>query len=99
MVSNDEDVPQDSLNITEKDLEIAQLKDNLAENDAILDELLMRQDSIESTRNQDLERRFETVMKMVQRETRGQNPALEDKVKEVYFADVDSADIVTQRKQ
>ncbi|MEC8832367.1 MAG: type IX secretion system membrane protein PorP/SprF, partial [Bacteroidota bacterium] len=83
LVSNDEDVPQDSLNLTEKDLEIAQLKDKLAENDAILDELLMRQDSIESTRKKDLERRFETVMKMVQRETRGQNPALEEKAKEV----------------
>jgi len=99
MVSNDEDVPQDSLNVTKKDLEIAQLKDKLAENDAILDELLMRQDSIESTRKQDLERRFETVMKMVQRETRGQNPALEQKAKEVYFANMDSTDIVTRRKQ
>ena len=59
LVSNDEDVPQDSLNITDKDLEIAQLQDKLAENDAILDELLMRQDSIESTRKKDLERRFE----------------------------------------
>ena len=99
MVSNDENVPQDSLNITDKDLEIAQLQEKLAENDAILDELLMRQDSIESTRKQDLERRFETVMKMVQRETRGQNPALEEKAKEVYFANMDSADIVTRRKQ
>nr|WP_297784283.1 PorP/SprF family type IX secretion system membrane protein [uncultured Allomuricauda sp.] len=99
LVSNDEDVPQDSLNLTDKDLEIAQLKDKLAENDAILDELLMRQDSIESTRKKDLERRFETVMKMVQRETRGQNPALEQKAKEVYFANVDSAEIVTRRKQ
>ncbi|HKL90053.1 MAG TPA: SPOR domain-containing protein, partial [Allomuricauda sp.] len=80
-------------------LEIAQLQDKLAENDAILDELLMRQDSIESTRKEDLERRFETVMKMVQRETRGQNPALEQKAKEVYFANMDSTDIVTRRKQ
>ncbi len=99
LVSNEEDVPQDSVNITKKDIEIAQLKDKLAENDAILDELLMRQDSIESTRKQDLERRFETVMKMVQRETRGQNPALEQKAKEVYFANMDSADIVSRRKQ
>jgi len=99
MVSNDENVPQDSLNITDKDLEIAQLQEKLAENDAILDELLMRQDSIESTRKQDLERRFETVMKMVQRETRGQNPALEQKAKAVYFANMDSTDIVTRRKQ
>ena len=99
LVSNDEDVPQDSLNISDKDLEIAQLQDKLAENDAILDELLMRQDSIESTRKEDLERRFETVMKMVQRETRGQNPALEQKAKEVYFANMDSSDIVTRKKQ
>ena len=99
LVSNDEDVPQDSLNISDKDLEIAQLQDKLAENDAILDELLMRQDSIESTRKEDLERRFETVMKMVQRETRGQNPALEQKAKEVYFANMDSSNIVTRRKQ
>ncbi len=99
LVSNDKDVPQDSLNITDKDLAIAQLKDKLAENDAILDELLMRQDSIESTRKQDLERRFETVMKMVQRETRGQNPALEQRAKEVYFANMDSAEIVSRQKQ
>ncbi|BDW92382.1 hypothetical protein MACH07_12140 [Flagellimonas marinaquae] len=99
LVSNEEDVPQDSLSITDKDLEIAQLKDKLAENDAILDELLMRQDSIESNRRQDLEKRFETVMKMVQRETRGQNPELEEKAKEVYFANMDSADIVTRKKQ
>lgn len=99
LVSNDDNVPQDSLNITDKDLEIARLQDKLAENDAILDELLMRQDSIESTRKKDLERRFETVMKMVQRETRGQNPTLEEKAKAVYFANMDSADIVTRRKQ
>lgn len=99
LVSNEEDVPQDSLSLTDKDLEIARLKDKLAENDAILDELLIRQDSIESTRKKDLERRFETVMKMVQRETRGQNPALEQKAKEVYFANMDSADIVNRKTQ
>ncbi|MCK0161227.1 PorP/SprF family type IX secretion system membrane protein [Allomuricauda sp. F6463D] len=99
LVSNEEDVPQDSLSITDKDLEIAQLKDKLAENDAILDELLMRQDSMESTRKKDLEKRFETVMKMVQRETRGQSPALEQRAKEVYFANMDSTDIVTRKKQ
>lgn len=99
LVSNDEDVPQDELSITDKDLEIAQLKDKLAENDAILDELLMRQDSIETTRKQDLEKRFETVMKMVKRETRGENPELEEKAKELYFANMDSSDIVTRPTQ
>ncbi|MBO0321015.1 PorP/SprF family type IX secretion system membrane protein [Muricauda sp. CAU 1633] len=99
LLVENEDVPQDSLSITEKDLEIAELKDKLAENDAILDELLIRQDSIETTRRQDLEKRFETVMKMVRRETRGENPQLEEKAKEVYFANADSADLVTTRKQ
>lgn len=99
LLVENEDVPQDSLNITEKDLEIAELKEKLAENDAILDELLLRQDSIETTRRQDLEKRFETVMKMVRRETRGENPQLEEKAKEVYFANADSADLVATRKQ
>ncbi len=94
-----ENVPQDSLNLTEKDFEIAQLKEKLAENDAILDELLMRQDSIETNRRQDLERRFETVMKMVKRETNGQNPALEEKAKQLYFNNMDTADIVARKTQ
>lgn len=94
-----ENVPQDSLSVTEKDFEIAELKEKLAENDAILDELLMRQDSIETNRKQDLERRFETVMKMVKRETKGQNPVLEEKAKQVYFANMDSADIVSRKTQ
>lgn len=98
-VVENENVPQDSLNLTEKDFEIAQLKEKLAENDAILDELLMRQDSIETHRKQDLERRFETVMKMVKRETRGQNPALEEKAKQMYFANVDSNDVVSRKAQ
>lgn len=98
-IVENENVPQDSLNLTEKDFEIAQLKEKLAENDAILDELLMRQDSIETHRKQDLERRFETVMKMVKRETRGQNPELEEKAKQMYFANADSNDIVSRKAQ
>ncbi|SHG58192.1 PorP/SprF family type IX secretion system membrane protein [Flagellimonas flava] len=92
-----ENVPQDSLSLTEKDLEIARLQNKLAENDAILDELLMRQDSMERTRNSDLEKRFETVMKMVRRETRGEMPEVEDKAKEIYFANMDSVDLAVRR--
>lgn len=94
-----EAVPEETLDITEKDLEIARLKNKLAENDAILDELLLRQDSTERAREVDLERRFETVMKMVHRETKGQMPELEEKAKEVYFANVDSIDIVSKRSK
>ncbi len=98
VVQNDS-TPKDSVNMTQKDWEIAELRQKLKENDAILNELMMRQDSIETTRKQDLERRFETVMKLVKRETAGQNPELEEKVKQVYFADMDTIDIVSARKQ
>ena len=90
-------VPEETLDISEKDLEIARLKNKLAENDAILDELLLRQDSIEQAREKDLERRFETVMKMVRRETKGEMPQIEEKAKEVYFANVDSIDIISKK--
>lgn len=96
-LAENEEVPEETLSLTEKDLEIARLKDKLAENDAILDELLLRQDSLEMARSKDLERRFETVMKMVRRETRGEMPELEEKAKEVYFANMDSMDIIAKR--
>lgn len=94
-----DDVPEESLDISDKDLEIARLKTKLAENDAILDELLLRQDSLEKTRESDLERRFETVMKMVRRETRGERPELEKRAEEVYFANMDSVDITSKRSK
>ncbi|MDC6365171.1 MULTISPECIES: PorP/SprF family type IX secretion system membrane protein [Flavobacteriaceae] len=93
----DANTPQENLSLTDKDLKIAELEEKLAENDAILDELLLRQDSIETTRRSDLEKRFETVMKMVRRETKGERPELEEKAKEVYFASMDSMDIITKR--
>ena len=99
VIASTETQPRDSLSMTEKDKEIALLQQKLAENDAILDELLMRQDSIETYRRQDLERRFETVMKLVKRENAGGDPALEEKAKQLYFADMDSMDIVDRREQ
>ncbi|NAY91683.1 type IX secretion system membrane protein PorP/SprF [Muricauda sp. JGD-17] len=92
-----DNTPEETLNLTDKDLRIAELQEKLAENDAILDELLLRQDSIETTRKSDLEKRFETVMKMVRRETQGERPDLEEKAKEVYFANMDSMDVVKKR--
>ena len=96
LVQNDKDVPQENLTLSDKDLEIAELQDKLAENDAILDELLFRQDSIEQTRKKDLERRFESVMKMVKRETQGERPDLESKARAMYFKDVDSTLLVSR---
>jgi len=64
--------------------EIAELKRKLAENDAIIEELMFRQDSLESTRQQDLERRFNMVMRMVRNETSGERPDLEQKAEELF---------------
>ncbi len=91
-------VPEEDLTLSEKDLKISELESKLAENDAILDELLLRQDSIETARESDLERRFETVMRMVRRETKGQMPQLEEKAKEVYFANMDSMDVIATKR-
>ena len=98
LVKNDQ-VPVETVDLTEKDLKIADLKRKLAENDAILDELLLRQDSIEQNRNADLERRFNSVMTMVRRETNGSRPDLEERAKEIYFNGKDENAIVQNIKE
>ncbi|MGB5699472.1 PorP/SprF family type IX secretion system membrane protein [Muriicola sp.] len=82
--------------ITEKDREIAELKRRLTENDAILAELMYRQDSLENNRQKDLEDRFERVMRMVRRETSGERPELEEKAKEMYFINNDKSALAQQ---
>ncbi|QCX01890.1 type IX secretion system membrane protein PorP/SprF [Aggregatimonas sangjinii] len=64
--------------------EIAELKRKLAENDAIIAELMFRQDSLEANRQQDLERRFEMVMRMVRNETSGERPDLEKRAENLF---------------
>ncbi|MGB5377444.1 PorP/SprF family type IX secretion system membrane protein [Muriicola sp.] len=82
--------------ITEKDREIAELKRRLTENDAILAELMYRQDSLENNRQKDLEDRFERVMRMVRRETSGERPELEERAKEMYFINNDKSALAQQ---
>lgn len=65
--------------------EIEELKKKLAENDDILAELMFRQDSIESNRQKDLERRFEMVMRMVRNETNGERPDLEKRAEKIFL--------------
>lgn len=67
--------------------EIEELKQKLAENDAIIEELMFRQDSLEASRQSDLERRFEMVMRMVRNETNGDRPDLEKRAKELFMDD------------
>ena len=82
---NLEELTKDTEPLTSKDEEIEKLKKALAENNEVLAELMFRQDSIEANRNSDLERRFDMVMRMVRRETNGQNPEIEEKAKQIYL--------------
>ena len=84
------DADDDAIEVTDKDAEIAELKRRLAENDAILAELMFRQDSLENSRQRELEQRFEMVMRMVRQETGGERPDLEDKARQVYFVNNDA---------
>jgi len=67
--------------------EVEELKRKLAENDAIIEELMFRQDSLENNRKKDLEKRFEMVMRMVRNETNGERPDLEDKAEKLFLGD------------
>ena len=80
LVQNDEE-PE---NIATNE-EVEELKMKLAENDAIIEELMFRQDSLEAIRQSDLERRFAMVMRMVRNETNGERPDLENKAKELFL--------------
>ncbi len=85
-------------NLEGKDKEIEELKQRLAENDAILAELMFRQDSlesIESNRQRDLERRFEMVMRMVRNETNGDRPDLEERAKQMYMNGKDATAVAS----
>ena len=68
--------------------ELEELKKKLAENDAIIAELMFRQDSLEANRKKDLERRFEMVMRMVSNETKGERPDLEEKAEKMFLGTI-----------
>lgn len=85
--------------VTEKDREIAELRRRLAENDAILAELLFRQDSLEQNRQRDLENRFEMVMRMVRQETSGDRPDMEERAKRLYFLNNEPDALAQQETQ
>jgi len=99
LVSNEED-PTESFD--DKNKEIEELKKRLTENDAILAELMYRQDSLEnleSGRQGDLERRFEMVMRMVRNETKGERPDLEERAKDLYFNGQQDETAVAQNRE
>jgi len=82
--------------------ELEELKRKLAENDEVLAQLMFKQDSIEKNRQADLERRFNLVMKMVRKETKGQRPDLEKRAENLFLTGKDKpaiASIDTAKKQ
>ena len=64
---------------------LEELKKRLAENEDVLAELMFRQDSLEAGREQDLERRFEMVMRMVRNQTNGDRPDLEKRAEQLFL--------------
>ncbi|HDZ04433.1 hypothetical protein LCGC14_0078390 [marine sediment metagenome] len=90
LVQNDEE-PE---NIATNE-EIEELKMKLAENDAIIEELMFRQDSLETIRQSDLERRFAMVMRMVRNETNGDRPDLEQKAKELFLDENSNTEVAS----
>ncbi|WP_282074923.1 PorP/SprF family type IX secretion system membrane protein [Maribacter aquivivus] len=90
LVQNDEE-PE---NIATNE-EIEELKMKLAENDAIIEELMFRQDSLEAIRQSDLERRFAMVMRMVRNETNGERPDLENRAKELFLDENSNTEIAS----
>ncbi|HCO85472.1 MAG TPA: hypothetical protein DIT95_18355, partial [Arenibacter sp.] len=95
-LAENEEEQEDTL--TAQQLEIEKLKKALAENDAILAELMFRQDSSETNRQKDLERRFEMVMKMVREETQGKRPDIEEKAKKMYLVNNEIGGLVNNSK-
>ncbi|MEN1784786.1 MAG: PorP/SprF family type IX secretion system membrane protein [Bacteroidota bacterium] len=97
LADNDEETPLYELSLDEKDERIAELQKRLDENDAILDELLFRQDSIESNQQRDLERRFEMVMRLAQRDNPNLEPQFQKDAEDIYFGNGNIKDqIATQ---
>ncbi len=84
LVDSNDFVQEDSIASSE---ELEELKKKLAENDAIIAELMFRQDSLENNRKKDLEKRFEMVMRMVRNETKGERPDLEQKAEKLFLGD------------
>jgi type IX secretion system PorP/SprF family membrane protein len=91
-VENDFELETNTLATNE---EIQELKRKLAENDAIIQELMFRQDSLESTRQSDLERRFSMVMRMVRNETNGNNPELERRAEALFKGEDKSLNVAS----
>ncbi|WP_422348391.1 type IX secretion system membrane protein PorP/SprF [Flagellimonas sp.] len=65
---------------------VKELKEQQADNYAIINELIFKMDSLENNRQRDLEMRFEMVMRMVKRQTENKRPDIEAMAETLYLA-------------
>src|SRR5690606_3281038 len=75
--------------------QIALLREQQEDNYAVINELVYKMDSLERSRERDMEQRFEMVMRIVKRHTGDQIPEIEQKAQQIYLAqsqDLDSLD-------
>nr|WP_299069314.1 type IX secretion system membrane protein PorP/SprF [uncultured Allomuricauda sp.] len=69
------------------------LKAQQDDNYAVINELIFKMDSLEQNRQRDMEKRFEMVMRMVERKTDNKRPDIEEAAQKLYLAkhkDLDS---------
>lgn len=76
--------------------QVKTLKAQQDDNYAVISELLFKMDSLEQHRQRDLEKRFEMVMRMVERKTDNKLPDIEVKAQKLYLAKNDDLDSIAK---
>ena len=66
---------------------VAELQEKQEDSYAVIDDLLYKVDSMKQSREQDMERRFEMVMRLVKRHNGDDIPGIEEKAQQLYMAD------------
>ncbi|MDF0716349.1 PorP/SprF family type IX secretion system membrane protein [Muricauda sp. 334s03] len=66
---------------------VAELQEKQEDSYAVIDDLLYKVDSMKQSREEDMEKRFEMVMRLVKRHNGGQIPDIEEKAQKLYMAD------------
>lgn len=66
---------------------IAELQEKQEDSYAVIDDLLYKVDSMKQSREQEMEKRFEMVMRLVQRHNGDDIPNIEEKAQQLYLAD------------
>ncbi len=74
--------------------QIARLREQQEDSYAVIDDLLFKMDSMKQSREQDMEKRFEMVMRLVKRHNGNQIPNIEEKAQKLYLADNEKLDSV-----